>query len=213
MDQTNPLSELTHRRRLSALGPGGISRDRAGFEARDVHHTHYGRICPIETPEGPNIGLINYLTTYAKVNEYGFIETPYRKVDKDGNVSNDIVYMDAAEEYDHTIAQLDNLENGRIVGDKVVARVAGETVMMAISGARGNKNHFTQLAGMRGLMARPTQSKSRSGEYQPSIIEVPIYTSFREGMSVSEFFNSSHERSTRCPRCCIVGWILQTRGR
>ena len=83
MDQTNPLSELTHKRRLSALGPGGLSRERAGFEVRDVHHSHYGRMCPIETPEGPNIGLINSLSTYAKINEYGFIESPYRKYDKE----------------------------------------------------------------------------------------------------------------------------------
>src|SRR5699024_12229665 len=82
IDQNNPLSELTHQRRLSALGPGGLSRERAGFEVRDVHHSHYGRMCPIETPEGPNIGLINSLSTYAKINEFGFIESPYRKVDK-----------------------------------------------------------------------------------------------------------------------------------
>ena len=83
MDQNNPLSELTHKRRLSALGPGGLSRDRAGFEVRDVHYTHYGRMCPIETPEGPNIGLISYLATYARINEYGFVEAPYRRVDKE----------------------------------------------------------------------------------------------------------------------------------
>jgi DNA-directed RNA polymerase subunit beta len=130
MDQENPLAELSNKRRISALGPGGLTRERASFEVRDIHNSHYGRICPIETPEGPNIGLINYLTTYAKVNEYGFIETPYRKVDKNGIVTNDIVYMDAAEEYDHTIAQLDNLADGKIVGDKIVARVAGETVMV-----------------------------------------------------------------------------------
>ncbi len=82
MDQNNPLAELTHKRRLSALGPGGLSRDRAGFEVRDVHYSHYGRMCPIETPEGPNIGLISYLATFAKINEYGFVEAPYRKVDK-----------------------------------------------------------------------------------------------------------------------------------
>ena len=97
MDQTNPLSEITHKRRLSALGPGGLTRERAGFEVRDVHPTHYGRICPIETPEGPNIGLINSLATYARVNEYGFIETPYRKVE-DGQVTDEIVYLSAMEE-------------------------------------------------------------------------------------------------------------------
>ena len=89
MDQTNPLSEITHKRRLSALGPGGLTRERAGFEVRDVHPTHYGRICPIETPEGPNIGLINSLATYARVNKYGFVETPYRKV-KDGRVTDEV---------------------------------------------------------------------------------------------------------------------------
>ena len=92
MDQTNPLSEITHKRRVSALGPGGLTRERAGFEVRDVHPTHYGRICPIETPEGPNIGLINSLATFAQINQYGFIETPYRKV-QDGKVTNEVVYI------------------------------------------------------------------------------------------------------------------------
>ncbi len=96
MDQNNPLAELTHKRRLSALGPGGLSRDRASFEVRDVHYTHYGRMCPIETPEGPNIGLISYLATFARINEYGFIETPYRSVDKEtGMVTDDVDYMTA----------------------------------------------------------------------------------------------------------------------
>jgi DNA-directed RNA polymerase subunit beta len=104
MDQTNPLSEVTHKRRLSALGPGGLTRERAGFEVRDVHPTHYGRMCPIETPEGPNIGLINSLATFARVNKYGFIETPYRKV-KDGQVTDEVVYMSATEEMRHTVAQ------------------------------------------------------------------------------------------------------------
>ena len=104
MDQTNPLSEITHKRRLSALGPGGLTRERAGFEVRDVHPTHYGRICPIETPEGPNIGLINSLATYARVNQYGFIESPYRKV-ADGKVTDEVVYLSAMEEGRYTIAQ------------------------------------------------------------------------------------------------------------
>ena len=104
MDQTNPLSEITHKRRLSALGPGGLTRERAGFEVRDVHPTHYGRICPIETPEGPNIGLINSLATYARVNKYGFVETPYRKV-KDGRVTDEVVYLSAMEEGRYTVAQ------------------------------------------------------------------------------------------------------------
>ena len=104
MDQTNPLSEITHKRRLSALGPGGLTRERAGFEVRDVHPTHYGRICPIETPEGPNIGLINSLATFARVNKYGFIETPYRKV-KDGRVTDEVHYLSAMEEGRYTVAQ------------------------------------------------------------------------------------------------------------
>ena len=104
MDQTNPLSEITHKRRLSALGPGGLTRERAGFEVRDVHPTHYGRICPIETPEGPNIGLINSLATFARVNKYGFVETPYRKV-KDGRVTDEVDYLSAMEEGRYTVAQ------------------------------------------------------------------------------------------------------------
>ncbi|GAA0729823.1 DNA-directed RNA polymerase subunit beta [Clostridium malenominatum] len=125
MDQTNPLSELTHKRRLSALGPGGLSRERAGFEVRDVHHSHYGRMCPIETPEGPNIGLINSLATYARVNEYGFIESPYRKIDKkEGKVTSEIVYMTADEEDRYLIAQSNEPldDNGLFIDDKVTVR-------------------------------------------------------------------------------------------
>ncbi len=125
MDQTNPLAELTHKRRLSALGPGGLSRERAGFEVRDVHHSHYGRICPIETPEGPNIGLIGSLTTYARINEYGFIEAPYRKVDKKrGIVTNTIEYLTADEEDTVVIAQANEPldEEGRFVNRRVTAR-------------------------------------------------------------------------------------------
>src|ERR1700750_1565127 len=104
MDQTNPLSEITHKRRLSALGPGGLTRDRAGFEVRDVHPTHYGRICPIETPEGPNIGLINSMSTFAKINDFGFIETPYRKV-VNGKVSEQIDYLTGDREENYLVAQ------------------------------------------------------------------------------------------------------------
>ena len=127
MDQINPLAELTHKRRLSALGPGGLNRDRAGFEVRDVHPSHYGRICPIETPEGPNIGLINSLGTYARINEFGFIETPYRPV-KDGVVADKIEYLTADQEENHHIAQANNVldENGRFVGGKVTVRYRGE---------------------------------------------------------------------------------------
>ena len=112
MDQTNPLSEVTHKRRLSALGPGGLTRERAGFEVRDVHPTHYGRICPIETPEGPNIGLINSLATYARVNKYGFIESPYRKV-VNKHVTDEVVYLSAMEEAKYTIAQANATIDGR----------------------------------------------------------------------------------------------------
>ncbi|MBP3892255.1 MAG: DNA-directed RNA polymerase subunit beta [Solobacterium sp.] len=128
MDQQNPLAELSNKRRVSALGPGGLTRERAGFEVRDIHNSHYGRICPIETPEGPNIGLISYLTTYARVNEYGFIQTPYRKVKK-GVVTDEIEYMAADEENDHVIAQANEIVDGKLVGDRVIARIAGETVM------------------------------------------------------------------------------------
>ncbi len=129
MDQTNSLAELTHKRRLSALGPGGLSRERAGFEVRDVHHSHYGRICPIETPEGPNIGLIGSLATYARVNRYGFIETPYRLV-SDGVVSNDLRYLTADREDEYIIAQANTplADDGRIAADQVVARYAEEYV-------------------------------------------------------------------------------------
>jgi DNA-directed RNA polymerase subunit beta len=127
MDQTNPLSEITHKRRLSALGPGGLTRERAGFEVRDVHVTHYGRICPIETPEGPNIGLINSLATFARVNKYGFIETPYRKV-VDGKVTDEVVYLSAMEEAKHHVAQANATlsDKGAFVNELVVARHAGE---------------------------------------------------------------------------------------
>ena len=127
MDQTNPLSEVTHKRRLSALGPGGLTRERAGFEVRDVHPTHYGRMCPIETPEGPNIGLINSLATFARVNKYGFIETPYRKV-KNGQVTDEVTYMSATEEMRHVVAQANaKLDSkGRFENEMVNTRRAGE---------------------------------------------------------------------------------------
>ncbi|MCW1431525.1 DNA-directed RNA polymerase subunit beta [Novosphingobium sp. JCM 18896] len=130
MDQTNPLSEVTHKRRVSALGPGGLTRERAGFEVRDVHPTHYGRICPIETPEGPNIGLINSLSTFARVNKYGFIETPYRKV-IEGKVTKEVVYLSAMEEQKHTVAQASAETNadGSFVEELVSAREGGEFVM------------------------------------------------------------------------------------
>ena len=130
MDQNNPLSEITHKRRISALGPGGLTRERAGFEVRDVHPTHYGRVCPIETPEGPNIGLINSLAVYARTNEYGFLETPYRKV-QDGKVSGDIVYLSAIEEGDYMIAQANtNLDDdGRLIDELVSCRHQDEFTM------------------------------------------------------------------------------------
>ncbi|MCL4479599.1 MAG: DNA-directed RNA polymerase subunit beta [Deltaproteobacteria bacterium] len=131
MDQTNPLAELTHKRRLSALGPGGLTRERAGFEVRDVHSTHYGRICPIETPEGPNIGLIASMSTYAKVDEFGFLRTPYRIV-KNGVVKNEIIYVSAIDEEDKTIAQMNTQtdEENKIIDEYVAARRGGEFIMV-----------------------------------------------------------------------------------
>jgi DNA-directed RNA polymerase subunit beta len=131
MDQTNPLAELTHKRRLSALGPGGLSRERAGFEVRDVHHSHYGRMCPIETPEGPNIGLIGSLSTYARINEYGFIEAPYRVVDKEKGIATDeIVYMTADEEDEYVIAQANEPldEEGHFMDERITVRIQEEIV-------------------------------------------------------------------------------------
>ncbi len=134
MDQTNPLSEITHKRRLSALGPGGLTRERAGFEVRDVHPTHYGRICPIETPEGPNIGLINSLATFARVNKYGFVETPYRKV-KDGRVTDEVVYLSATEEGRYSVAQanvpVDN--RGRFTEELIICRNGGAREVLPIT--------------------------------------------------------------------------------
>ena len=133
MDQNNPLSELTHKRRLSALGPGGLSRERAGFEVRDVHYTHYGRMCPVETPEGPNIGLINSLASYAKVNQYGFVEAPYRVVDKtdpaNPRVTDEVVYMTADEEDNYIVAQANEPldENGYFIHNNVSGRFREET--------------------------------------------------------------------------------------
>ncbi len=130
MDQTNPLSEVTHKRRLSALGPGGLTRERAGFEVRDVHPTHYGRMCPIETPEGPNIGLINSLASFARVNKYGFIETPYRRVD-DGQVTDEVVYLSATEEMRYTVAQANATldEDGRFSNELASTRKGGEFML------------------------------------------------------------------------------------
>ena len=133
MDQTNPLSELTHKRRLSALGPGGLSRERAGFEVRDVHHSHYGRMCPIETPEGPNIGLINSLSTYARVNEYGFIETPYRMVEKGtGRVTTDVKYFTADEEDELLVAQANELldDSSMFIDDRVTVRYREDVLVV-----------------------------------------------------------------------------------
>ena len=133
MDQNNPLGELTHKRRLSALGPGGLSRDRAGFEVRDVHYTHYGRMCPIETPEGPNIGLINSFCNFAKLNEYGFAKAPYRVVDKSDpsnpRVTDEVVYLTADEEDNYTVAQANEPldENGYFINKNVSGRFREET--------------------------------------------------------------------------------------
>ena len=131
MDQTNPLSEITHKRRVSALGPGGLTRERAGFEVRDVHPTHYGRVCPIETPEGPNIGLINSLALYARTNEYGFLETPYRKVN-DGKVTDSIDYLSAIEEGQYVIAQANaSLDKAGKLKDELVSCRSKNEFMLA----------------------------------------------------------------------------------
>ena len=131
MDQNNPLSEVTHKRRVSALGPGGLTRERAGFEVRDVHPTHYGRVCPIETPEGPNIGLINSLATYARTNSYGFLESPYRRV-VDGKVTDEIEYLSAIVEADYVIGQasIELDDKGNITDDLVDVRHQGEFTKM-----------------------------------------------------------------------------------
>ena len=135
MDQTNPLGELTHKRRLFALGPGGLTRDRAGYEVRDVHYSHYGRMCPIETPEGPNIGLINSLSSYAKVNKFGFIETPYRRVDREtGRVTDQIDYLTADIEDHYIVAQANSPlnEDGTFAQDVVMARAQSENLEVSI---------------------------------------------------------------------------------
>ena len=136
MDQPNPLAELTHKRRLSALGPGGLNRERASFAVRDVHYSHYSRICPIETPEGPNIGLIGSLATYARINEYGFIEAPYRRIDKEtGKVTDIIDYMTADEEDNYVIAQANEPldDEGRFVNERVTVRRREEIVEVEAS--------------------------------------------------------------------------------
>ena len=136
MDQTNPLSEVTHKRRVSALGPGGLTRERAGFEVRDVHPTHYGRVCPIETPEGPNIGLINSLASYARTNDYGFLETPYRKVNN-GKVTNSIEYLSAIEEHNYVIAQANaTVEDKGKLTDKLISCRHKNEFTMSTPGAR-----------------------------------------------------------------------------
>ncbi len=154
MDQNNPLSGLAHKRRLSALGPGGLSRERAGFEVRDVHTSHYGRMCPIETPEGPNIGLIGALATYARVNEYGFIETPYRTV-KDGKVTDEVSYLAADEEEEHVIAQANASVDGegRLTEERVLVRRGpqGTGVRVgAVGGSYGTTSRDRLRAAVRG---------------------------------------------------------------
>ena len=156
MDQTNPLSEITHKRRLSALGPGGLTRERAGFEVRDVHPTHYGRICPIETPEGPNIGLINSLATYARVNQYGFIESPYRKV-KDGKVTDEVIYLSAMEEgrYNHRPGQRRAGCARPLVDDLITCRKAGDVHPAAKPDQTSSSSTCPQAAGVGGRGADP----------------------------------------------------------
>ena len=161
MDQTNPLSEVTHKRRLSALGPGGLTRERAGFEVRDVHPTHYGRMCPIETPEGQNIGLINSLATFARVNKYGFIETPYRKI-IDGKVTDEVVYMSATEEMRHTVAQANAAQDseGRFVDDLISSRKAGR-IHAEPGGSDRPDRRVAEAAGVGRGLADPVPRKRR----------------------------------------------------
>ena len=157
MDQQNPLSELTHKRRMSALGPGGLTRERAGFEVRDVHPTHYGRICPIETPEGPNIGLINSLATFARVNKYGFIESPYRKV-VNKHLTDEVVYLSAMEEAKFTVAQANATVDSRLrLTDELVSCRKGGNFVMTTPDQVQVHRRFAQAAGVgcRGAGAVP----------------------------------------------------------
>ena len=161
MDQTNPLSEVTHKRRLSALGPGGLTRERAGFEVRDVHATHYGRICPIETPEGPNIGLIASLSTYARVNEFGFIETPYRKVDG-GSVTDKVEFYSALQEEGHYIAQSNTAvdKKGKFTDDLISCRHNSEFVMAKPEEVDAD-GRVAEPAGVGGRVADPVPRERR----------------------------------------------------
>ena len=166
MDQTNPLSEITHKRRLSALGPGGLTRERAGFEVRDVHPTHYGRICPIETPEGPNIGLINSLATFARVNKYGFIESPYRRV-RDGKVTDEVVYLSAMEEMRHHVAQAnaDVDEQGNLTGELATCRYQGDVLL----GAEGEGRLHRRVAEAAGVGCGSADSVPGKRRRQPRV--------------------------------------------
>ena len=157
MDQTNPLSEITHKRRLSALGPGGLTRERAGFEVRDVHPTHYGRICPIETPEGPNIGLINSLATFARVNKYGFIESPYRKV-VNTKLTDEVVYLSAMEEMRHHVAQA----NAEIDDKGRLDRRPGGRALPGRRACRCRPTRSTTSTCRRSSSSRSRQRSSRS---------------------------------------------------
>ncbi len=161
LDQTNPLSELTHKRRVSALGPGGLTRERAGFEVRDVHHTHYGRLCPIETPEGPNIGLIASLSTFARVNEFGFIETPYQKIEN-GRLTGDIEYLTADQEDNYKIAQANTPidEKGKITEPLVFARYRGRLPACHAQGSHVH-GHFAHAAGQHRGRAHPVPRTRR----------------------------------------------------
>ena len=161
MDQTNPLSEVTHKRRLSALGPGGLTRERAGFEVRDVHPTHYGRMCPIETPEGPNIGLINSLASFARVNKYGFIETPYRHV-RDGQVTDEVQYMSATEEMRHTIAQANaNLDDEGRLPQRPRLHPQGRRLHAEPAGERRPDRRLAEAARLRRRLADPVPRERR----------------------------------------------------
>ena len=213
MDQTNPLSEVTHKRRLSALGPGGLTRERAGFEVRDVHPTHYGRICPIETPEGPNIGLINSLATFARVNKYGFIETPFRRA-RDGKVTDEVIYLSAMEEAKYNVAQANAAldKDGRLTDDLVVCRHAGDVIVVRAGPGRPH-GRVAEAARFGCRRAHPVP-RERRREPRPHGLEhaAPGRAAGPGGRSVRRHRHGSGRRARlRAPRSRRAGPAWSTR--
>jgi hypothetical protein len=200
MDQTNPLSEVTHKRRVSALGPGGLTRERAGFEVRDVHPTHYGRICPIETPEGPNIGLINSLATFSRVNKYGFIETPYRKV-IDGKVTDEVVYLSAMEEQKHTVAQASAELMPRAASSRNWSRrVRPATFLMAFPENGDADGRVAQAARVGRSLADPVPRKRRRQPRADGFEHAASGRAAGEGGSALRRHRHGRDRGTRFGR-------------